>query len=537
MKGKLKKTLFLIAVLLVAGIAGFLLSPLVSQKAEGPNLIVFTLDTTRADYVDTGKGALAQTPVLKELAQKSTVFEKAYTTIPITMPAHTSIFTGLYPFEAGVFNNSETYEGKTKTLAEYLKEKGYKTGAVVSLGVLASQFGLSRGFDYYLDKFPEGENHYFLPGNVVTERGLSLLEKFGEGPFFLWLHYSDPHEPYAPPEYFKDKVKISLNGKPFYTYSFFGVGIHELELPLKKGENIIKFDFSGVREGYSRKTILLLKETSPDMKLLFEGAKEIKPGRIARLPVSPKLRRYRVSSSTVLKIYVPEDGTYKIKFKTTPVLLMDQKRRLYREEVEYMDRQIGRIIAYLKSRGLDKKTVMLFVGDHGEGLGEYKLNFGHIHFLEQQYIRVPMILYVPGKKPKRITQPVSVVDIMPMLAQVMGFKIKGKIDGKNPLKEKRKLVLAFTYPPESHFWAVSVQESDIQYIRYIKPHRFEELFDISKDRGYRPEENRAGEKEYIKALLRLRKVVDRLERLTARGDKKRHLSPETRRMLESLGYL
>ena len=115
------------------------------------NLLLVTLDTTRADALG-AYGGRAVTPSLDQLAAEGVVFEKASTVAPLTLPAHSSLFTGLFPPRHGVHGNGQNALGSESiTLAEQLKARGFRTGAFVSSFVLDHRWGLDRGFDVYHD--------------------------------------------------------------------------------------------------------------------------------------------------------------------------------------------------------------------------------------------------------------------------------------------------------------------------------------------------------------------------------------------------
>jgi choline-sulfatase len=180
----------------------------------GPNILLITLDTTRADHLPAYGYRLGRTPHLDRLATEGVVFERAVAAAPITLPSHVSLFTGLYPFVHGVRNNgSAALTDKLPTLATALHDRGYRTAAFVSAFVLDRRFGLARGFDHYDDQL-ETRNQ---AANVEVERrgdrtGLAAeewLTKYASsaassGPFFIWLHLYDAHDPYDPPAPFHD---------------------------------------------------------------------------------------------------------------------------------------------------------------------------------------------------------------------------------------------------------------------------------------------------------------------------------------------
>src|SRR5262245_57668078 len=119
-----------------------------------PHLLLITLDTTRADRLGCYRYSAGRTPVLDSLAASGVLCERAYTVAPITLPAHSSLFTGLYPGETGVRTNGRgKLDAAIPTLAEVLRRQGYHTAAFVASFVLDGKFGLDRGFQVYDDDF------------------------------------------------------------------------------------------------------------------------------------------------------------------------------------------------------------------------------------------------------------------------------------------------------------------------------------------------------------------------------------------------
>ncbi len=177
----------------------------VAGKLAGQNFLLITLDTTRADRLGCYGYKVAATPVMDELASRGVLFENAFAQVPLTLPSHCSIMTGRYPREHGVRDNGANALGPSHpTLAGIFKEHGYQTGAFVASFVLDSRFGLERGFDTYSDDmgettFKTQPLEWQQPANVVTDRALAWLDGAKERPFFCWVHYYDPHQPYQPP--------------------------------------------------------------------------------------------------------------------------------------------------------------------------------------------------------------------------------------------------------------------------------------------------------------------------------------------------
>ncbi|MFG0319713.1 MAG: sulfatase-like hydrolase/transferase [Planctomycetota bacterium JB042] len=186
----------------LASVLGCSRSPEGAEEVR-PNLVVVTLDTTRADRLGFRGHAAAETPHLDALAARGTVFTDARTCVPLTLPAHASLWTGLYPPAHGIRDNGVASLGAAaETVAERAKEAGYATGAFVSAFVLDAQYGLDQGFDVY-DGVPtrrliSGGFIEERPANETVDAALAWIETV-ERPYLLWVHLFDPHAPYAPP--------------------------------------------------------------------------------------------------------------------------------------------------------------------------------------------------------------------------------------------------------------------------------------------------------------------------------------------------
>jgi arylsulfatase A-like enzyme/Flp pilus assembly protein TadD len=170
-----------------------------------PNLVLVTLDTTRADRLGAYGDAAASTPNLDALAAEGVVFERAYASAPLTLPSHTTMLTGLDPNRHGVHDNGQFLVPiSVETATELLAAAGYSTAAFVAAFVLGSQFGLDQGFAVYDDDVARSGDPLDLtvssrPGGEVTDRALAWLRGSNRKPFFLWVHYYDVHMPRRPP--------------------------------------------------------------------------------------------------------------------------------------------------------------------------------------------------------------------------------------------------------------------------------------------------------------------------------------------------
>jgi arylsulfatase A-like enzyme/Flp pilus assembly protein TadD len=184
-----------------------------SGALAGSNVLLVTIDTLRADRVGAYAGG-ALTPTLDAVAARGLRFTRAYAHAPMTLPAHTSILTGLIPPSHGVRNNGSTaLAAATPTLATLLHEAGYRTGAFVGAFVLDARFGLSRGFDTYDDRvgsdtgpvtFAFAERRadavVGIAGDWILQSAAQSQIPNPKSPWFAWVHLYDPHAPYRAPE-------------------------------------------------------------------------------------------------------------------------------------------------------------------------------------------------------------------------------------------------------------------------------------------------------------------------------------------------
>ena len=353
------------------------------RRADGPKtfpgapVVLVCVDTLRSDRLPFYGYAGVETPALTALRNDAVLFERAYSHVPLTLPAHASIFTGTLPGTHGLLDNAgyRLAEG-VPTLAEILKREGYATGAAVSSVVLQGTSGISRGFDLWDDAIePERAG---LPMNRVQRAGLrssAILERWIEtkrdAPFFAFLHVYEPHSPYEPPEPFRSR--------------------------------------------YAQ----------------------------------------------------PYDG-----------------------EVAASDAVVGELIDRLKALGLYEKSLVVFLSDHGEGLGEHGEN-EHGVFLYRESLQVPLLVKLPGNvlAGATVSSPVQISDVFATVVEAVGAKgaptrpelanlVALAYGGAAP--ERR--IYAETFYPRIRFgWSelAAILDGKWHYVDAPKP----EFFDLEKDPG------------------------------------------------------
>ncbi|MDH7494291.1 MAG: sulfatase-like hydrolase/transferase, partial [Candidatus Saccharicenans sp.] len=404
------------------------------QGVKKPNVLLITLDTTRADHLPLYGYNGVQTPHLNELGASGVIFEQCATASPLTLPAHCSILTGYYPPYHGVrVNGNNALADAQLTAAEIFSAAGYRTAAFIAAFVLDGRWGLKQGFDYYDDHFDLKKYKQLdlgtvqRPGNEVVDSALKWLEENGHQPFFAWVHLYDPHLPYKPPE--------------------------------------------------------------------------------------PYFSQYK---------YYP------------PVSLYDG-------EIAFMDEQIGRLYSWLKSQGLDRRTVIILVGDHGEGLGDHG-ELAHGYFIYDYAVHVPLIVTSP--KPelqgRRVKSQVSVVDLLPTMAEMAGLKVpttQGRSLTRLMAGKREAEVPAYSESliPNMHFgWSplLGLRTTEFKFIDAPRP----ELYDLKND----SKELSDVQNRYPEVGLKLKRELDALLEeisLGAPEPQAASLDSETIERLAALGYI
>jgi arylsulfatase A-like enzyme/tetratricopeptide (TPR) repeat protein len=406
------------------------------QGVEKPNVVLITLDTTRADRLGCYGYAQARTPNLDALARDGVLFAQAASTAPLTQPAHSSMMTGMYPTFHGVrINGNMALSREQKTIAEALSEKGYQTGAFIGAFVLDGRWGLNQGFQVYDDRFDlEKHKHLDLgsvqrPANQVVDAALAWLEGRKQGPFMAWIHLYDAHTPYEPPE-------------PF------------------------------------------LSEYGPrGLAGLYDG------------------------------------------------------------EIAFADQQVGRLVSWLQANGLDKKTVVVIMGDHGEGLGSHGEGT-HGYFVYDYAMRVPFLVATPFTELQgvRVESQVSAVDVYPTVLALTGIDPAPRVNGRSLLPvmlDPKTETAAYAYG-ESMTPSLQFGWSPLHYLRssrykLIKAPR-PELYDLSAD----PEETTNVFARHPEVARDLMEKLDRLVEETARGaptPEQADLDKKTLESLAALGYI
>jgi arylsulfatase A-like enzyme len=520
----------------------FILCPWGCGRQTRPrNLLLVTLDTQRADYISAYGGGKASTPHIDLLARDGLLFRNAYSLIPITLPSHASIFFSEEPHRLKNYNNGQAVAAKRlrPSFVNLFRQKGFATAAFVSLGVLGSEYGLAQGFEVYEDGFPE--DRWYLSADEVNDRVFPWLEKNGSRPFFLWVHYSDPHDPYAPPDAPRD-LKVYLNGGLVAERCIQRYALQEIDLRLEPGKNELLMEFTNEFDShpdhFHGRFDRLEFDPPPDGETL-------KADFVGGFFVRSADRVYFVKHKSQVNIQNnAEARTVKLRLRGKPLLTRETAPVAYRREVEFMDAQVGKLGDKLRDLGLFDGTAILLVGDHGEGLGEYHNIFGdphlgHIHYLYDIYLRVPLLVRSPSLSERGVVKEdyVTLLDIAPTAASLMGFKPLPHFRGRDLLRlrrEEKTIIFEETYRPEAFEDKFGLLAFPWHLV--LTPQKGDyELYDLGTDA--QEKKNLVKEGGWPPDLLSFKQKLENFAREVLRGKEQIQIDDKTKEMLRALGYI
>jgi arylsulfatase A-like enzyme len=228
---KNRSRLYISLVVILAATLGYLLIGNLSRgRHKHPNVLLITIDTLRADHLGCYGYRLETSPNIDKFAKSGVLFTDCTVQWPKTWPSMASMITGAYPKTTGMQGKRRFLPTSFNVMSEIFGEAGYITGAVISNFNIGKKFGFEQGFDHFVEswedkwiekwgnvpfKFRPGIIKKYTNATVVTNLALSWLKEIkGSSPFFLWLHYMDPHGPYIPPPDYKAFFKDTHGYEP-----------------------------------------------------------------------------------------------------------------------------------------------------------------------------------------------------------------------------------------------------------------------------------------------------------------------------------
>ncbi len=493
-------------------------------------VILIVVDTLRGDYLGCAGGPVA-TPNLDALAARGVRFSQARSHIPITGPSHSSLFTGLLPSEHGVLNNTQILAGGFETLPEMAQANGMRTAAFISLGVLNRKFGLNQGFDSYDQRF---EYSWDRNAGQISDAVIPWLKTVEDiEHFLLWVHYSDPHAPYAAPGRSFAKCRLLIDGEEVAEFQADGQTV-SIPATLTDGRCVVTLDYA--EDCDIRPETLVVK----DIRTLPRACRIEAAAGLNDTQQTRAIYHAKMPAQMEIVAEKPKIQDIEIRLSVKHWLTHDEARREYGFEVEYVDREIGRLMATLESRGWVDDTLIIFTADHGEGIGDHGL-VGHIDQLYDSLLSVPLIMVAPGILPEGrvVSQSVSLVDIFPTIAELVGFSTPAGIRGRSlvPLMEPDGTLpdlphIALTSRPQA--------DSDLEAVvidgwKLIRKRETGEvaLFDLDADPG----ELVDLAPKFPDEVERLNRILDEHLAASVSASAWAELDEESRSRLEALGYV
>ncbi len=453
-------------------LAAALLAGGAAAQAEKPNLqaknhaaafdppkhvVIILADTLRYDYVAaSGVGRRVSTPYIDSVAKTGLFFKNAFTVSPISAPSYASLWSGEMPFEHGVTNNAMKIASRFNRLPVMMQKAGFHTASFVANYYCGKRFGFARGWDTLYDRDVLGAFSW-----EVNEVLLPWLQQWNpeDTPLFLFVAYMDPHVPYAPPWAPKwmqvklDNLPVGLPRSPDLeemqrVWITVPPGQHKLDLervlpPIrpnwKPRYTISPYHWQGImKDGVALEFVANVGEPIRNDK-----------SNVVTWPA----RDWPVEAMLTNPTEKPISGELVLRFKR--LYYAEDARELYPVCVEFMDHEIGRVLQVLKDKKVFNDTLVIFLSDHGEGLGDHDL-VGHLEQVYDSLLHVPLIMRYPPLGKGRLDEMASIIDILPTLAALYGLPAPVESYGQpllSPLRADghslRPWVFGETSPPEA----------------------------------------------------------------------------------------
>jgi arylsulfatase A-like enzyme len=390
-----------------------------------PRIVLVSFDTLNlrfvgpySDYAD------KLTPTLESFAASGTLFEHAYTRVPITLPAHASLFSGMQPADLGVMINGDHVNDSLELLPEVLQAAGYETAAFVSLGVLRREYNLDQGFSHYDDSFNGGARRWYRTADEIYEAATAWITDQGERPFFAWIHLSDPHEPYQSIDAASaPDAQLELDGEIVGQWNLTSRERQTVSIELPPGNHVLAWrSLRKPRPEDLGKTSLAVRLLNPELLSNWGVDKEVDLSQEFKIKNGWEYELNN-SESQPVQLQLEFDGG----IREPP---MSEILEQYELEVTYADHYLGKLRAVLEERGLDEKTLWVLVSDHGEGLRFHGV-IGHTTFNYEDQLRVMWLMKGPGiPENLRLTQSRALLeDVMPTLLDLLKIKLPKSMTG------------------------------------------------------------------------------------------------------------
>jgi len=410
------------------------------QNSGSTPVILISLDTVRADHMSVYGYERRNTPNLEKLAAEAEVYTRAVAAGDMTLSTHGSLFTGLFPSAHHAHYAEETppLAADFQTLAETLRDKGYFTAAVVSnFGFLGYQFGLDQGFAHYDASEPVTP----LAGGFPPYSLRTALREFAA----RFAHHSILDISYRNAAQINRAVLKLLDASPNHGHgTFLFINYMDAHWPYMPPPPFDKL-YPGKDDSFSTARFIALRD-------------EVNSGR--RLSTESE-RAHLISQ--------------------------------YDGGIAYLDSEVGKLLDYLKQTGIYDKSLIIVTSDHGEAFGERGL-LEHGVSVYQDQVWVPLIVKYPNRRQKRVIEyPVSLVDVMPTVLDVVGVPIPAGVQGVSLRAEspqpRRVFAESFAY---AEYMKLYPRFRRVERATYAGPRKLvistagkREFYDLQTDPGER----------------------------------------------------
>lgn len=520
---------------LALGLCGGCGEPDAAPRARS-SVVLIVVDTLRADLAEPVVGDL-RTPTIDALAESGVSYPRAFTHAPMTLPAHTALFSARPPHATGVLNNGQVVPEDLPLLAQHLQAHGYTTHAVISMTSVhrldSPHPGLARGFD----RFESAASAFIASGGEVNAALGPVLDRIDpDQPFFLFAHFSDPHEPYNAHLEVPKSATIRIDGGAPESVTTSNLSVWKRELEV--GPEPLTLTI----EAPQRFRLRTVRAWGPADAA---ASSDVNGGRGDRLEprfVEGALKAAQKRAVVVLDPPAAGPGTCTVELVLSDHPVRKRVPQRYGREIEYVDEQLAQLLAELTSRGLLEDTVLVFTSDHGEALADRTGFIGHVRTLFDELVHVPLVI-VPARPADAdrlrpgATAIVGHLDVVPTLLDLLDLPpLPGQV-GHSLLAPPRERapVVSETRRPEAQENLASLRDEHYKLVYHADDDRFE-LFDLAADPGERTDVFEERGQERAEWQARLRRIASAAAAWEARAQGG-ELTPEAIEDLQALGYL